>query len=316
MDKTLHKLPKEFVERIKLIYPRQHLKILNSFLAKKTPTFRANLIKTDIPSLTAALKRRNVIFRQVGWYKNAFTLVKPSQRDFQENDLYKDGAVYFQNLSSMLPVLILGLERGMRFLDLCAAPGGKTLQAVSETRGEAEVVAVEKVKVRFYKLLANLKNQGQEELVKTQLGEGAGVFRQYPKYFDRVLVDAPCTSEANFLASNPKTYAYWSPRKIKECQHKQKRLLFSGIMSLKKGGRLVYSTCTFAPEENERVIQWALDKFKDELFLEAIRLPDSDHQGGLASWKGREFSASLRSCRRIIPTEQMEGFFLASLRKR
>ena len=316
MDKTLYKLPKEFIERIKRIYPKAYLKIFNSFLTKKAPTFRANLIKADAPSLTSELKRQNVVFRQVDWYKSAFSLIRPSQRDFQDNSSYKDGFVYFQNLSSMLPVLVLGLEPGQRFLDLCAAPGGKLLQAVSETKGDLETVAVEKVKVRFYKLLANLKNQGHAGFVKARLCDGAALWRQYPEDFDRVLVDAPCTSEANFLVANPKTYAYWSPRKIKECQHKQKRLLFSGIMALKKGGLLVYSTCTFAPEENEEVVRWALDKFKDEIYLEEIRLPVSNFRSGLTEWKDRHFSRSLQSTKRIIPTDTMEGFYLACLRKR
>ena len=316
MDKRLNKLPPEFIERLRRIYPRQYAAIFDSFLSKEVTTFRANCTKVDVPSLVEELKAKNVVFRHVVWYKKAFILVKPAQRDFQEYALYKEGKVYIQNLSSMLPVIVLKPCQGETILDLCAAPGGKTTQIVSEVKGQAEVVAVEKVKPRFYKLCANIKNQGQQDVVKVELADGVRVWRDYPRYFDKVLIDAPCSCEAGFLVSHPKTYSYWSYRKVKECQHKQKRLLFSGIMSLKPKGRLVYSTCTFAPEENEEVVNWALRKFGDEIYLEEIELPLRNIRGGLLEWKGRQFVPSMVSAKRIIPTEAMEGFFLACFRKR
>ncbi|MBN2120384.1 MAG: RsmB/NOP family class I SAM-dependent RNA methyltransferase [Candidatus Omnitrophica bacterium] len=316
MDKLLYRLPAQFLERIKRIYPKEYPAVLSSFLTDKNTTFRANLIKIDIKTLTQRLKSANIQFRRVDWYNSAFILVKPSQREFQATDFYKQSFIYLQNLSSMVAVMLLEPKEGERILDLCSAPGGKTTQIVSETRGEAQVVAVEKIKVRFYKLLANLKNQGQERLVKTYLADGTIFFRNHADYFDKVLVDAPCSSEANFLVHNPKSYSYWSPRKIKEAQHKQKRLLFSGIMSLKPGGRLVYSTCTFSPEENEQVINWALNKFKDKVYLEKISLPFANLRQGLLEWNTRSFSKEMVFTKRIIPTPIFEGFFVASLRKK
>lgn len=315
MDKLLNKLPREFIERIKKIYPADFSKILRSFLVEKKPTFRTNLVKIQTQDLATRLQSQNIVTKRVDWYKDAFVLIRPKAREFQKNTLYKDGFVYFQNLSSMLPVLLLSPGQNEKILDLCAAPGSKTTQIVSDSRGKSLIVAVEKVSVRLYKLLANLKLQGAVS-VKTELGDGAKTWKKYPEYFDKVLVDAPCSCEGNFFVHNPRTYSYWSLRKIKESKHKQKRLLFSGIKSLKAGGVLIYSTCTFSPEENEEVIQWALDKFADKIYLEKISFKLSNIKPGLLQWKGKEFSKVLKLTKRIIPTDTMQAFFIGCLRKR
>ena len=316
MERRICRLPSEFINRIKEIYPHQYLSVLNSFLSPKIPTFRINKIKTNYKDLVEELNNQNAKFKTVNWYKGAFILIRPSQREFEETNMYKEGWVYFQNLSSMLTVLILSPKKEEKILDLCAAPGGKTTQIISETQGKAKVTAVEKIKPRYYKLMANLRKQAQEKLSKVHLAEGAFIYKKYPQYFDRVLVDAPCSSEANFSLNNPRSFSFWSFRKIKEAQFKQKRLLFSGIMSLKKGGLLLYSTCTFSPEENEEVINWALEKFKKELFLEEIKLPLSNYKDGLRKWRSKTFSETLKFTKRILPTQLMEGFFLACLRKK
>ncbi|MCD6539616.1 MAG: RsmB/NOP family class I SAM-dependent RNA methyltransferase [Candidatus Omnitrophica bacterium] len=316
MDKLIYRLPSEFRERIKEIYPHKYFSILNSFLTPKLPTFRINKIKVSYEILAGELKKQNIKFKEVSWYKGGFVLIKPSQREFEEKIFYREGWVYFQNLSSILAVWVLSPEPQDKILDLCSAPGGKTTQIISDTQGKAEVLAVEKIKPRYYKLLANLRKQAQERLLKIYLGEGALIYRKYPQYFDKVLLDAPCSSEANFLVSDWKTFSYWSYRKIKEAQYKQRRLLFSGIESLKKGGSLLYSTCTFSPEENEEVVNWTLEKFKPQVYLEEINLPIPNYQNGLTKWRNKSFSQSLKFTKRILPTEVMEGFFLALFRKR
>lgn len=315
MDKLLYKLPKEFIERIKKIYPADFSKILGTFLGEKKPTFRTNLVKIETLALVDRLQSQNIITKRVDWYKDAFILIEPSEREFQKNDLYRGGFVYFQNLSSILPVLLLNPGQNEKILDLCAAPGSKTTQMVSHSRGKSRIVAIEKVKVRLYKLLANLKLQGAMS-VKAELRDGTHIWKKYPEHFDKVLVDAPCSCEGSFLVHNPRTYSYWSPRKIKESKHKQKRLLFSGIKSLKPGGLLIYSTCTFSPEENEEVIQWALDKFADRIYLEKISFKLPNAKPGLLQWGGKKFSQNIRLAKRIIPTDTMQAFFISCIRKR
>jgi 16S rRNA (cytosine1407-C5)-methyltransferase len=133
--------------------------------------------------------------------------------------------------------------------------------------------------------------------------------------FDRVLLDAPCSSEAKFSTLNPKSYAFWSPRKIKESQKLQKRLILSAWESLKPGGRLLYSTCSFAPEENEAVLDSLLKKRSDAEIL-PLELPVENCMAGLTAWEKKRFDPAVSRARRILPTGEMDGFFLALIHKK
>ena len=97
--------------------------------------------------------------------------------------------------------------------------------------------------------------------------------------------------------------------------HKQKKLIAAAVYSLKPGGSLIYSTCTFSPEENEEIIDWILNKFKEELKLLPIDVPFNNVIKGFTSWGQKKFSETLKLARRIIPNEFMEGFFIAKLQK-
>jgi 16S rRNA (cytosine1407-C5)-methyltransferase len=213
----------------------------------------------------------------------------------------------------MIPPILLSPRRQEKILDLCAAPGIKTTQ-IACLAGEAiELVAVEKIKNRYYKLLANLKTQGVNS-VRAYLMNGVLVKKRFPEYFDKVLLDAPCSCEAGFSADAPVSFKYWKKRKIKEMSSKQKRLVYSAVCSLKQGGELVYSTCTFSPEENEGVIDWALRKF-NSLELLPIKIPLKNTVNGLRCWQGKVFSPQITLALRILPDELMEGFFIAKMRK-
>ena len=151
--------------------------------------------------------------------------------------------------------------------------------------------------------------------VETTLRYGEAFGREQPEGFDRVLADVPCSTEGRFDVSEPSSYTYWKPSKVKEMARKQKRLIYSAVAALKPGGVLVYSTCTFAPEENEAVVDWALKKFAGARALEPVSLGFTNHLPGLAAWEKRAFDPSMKLARRILPTEDMEGFFIARLRK-
>ena len=170
------------------------------------------------------------------------------------------------------------------------------------------------MKGRFFRLRANLEAQGATS-VRTFLQDGTRVWRYRPEHFDRVLLDAPCSSEGRFHLSDPETYAYWSPRKVGEMARKQRRLLYSAVRCLKPGGTLVYSTCSFAPEENEAVLDKLLRQFNGALRLEPLGLDLENMQPPLQSWQGRPFRSDLSPARRLLPTETMEGFFVAKLIK-
>lgn len=243
--------------------------------------------------------------------------VPPEHRSMLlESDPFVSGRVYIQSLSSMLPVPILAPEPGEILLDLAAAPGSKTLQLAAAAPG-ADIAAVELVKKRMYKLRDNLSQNGAPD-VKVFLQDGTKVWRYRPEHFDRVLIDAPCSSEGRFLTSDPETTAYWSPRKVKEMVRKQRRLLYSAIRATRPGGVIVYSTCAITPDENEGVIQAMLDAFPEHIEVEP--LPESvwsfpERIPAIREWKKTEYSDAMEGCLRILPSDRMEGFFVCRLRK-
>ncbi|MFA5339908.1 MAG: RsmB/NOP family class I SAM-dependent RNA methyltransferase [Candidatus Omnitrophota bacterium] len=312
MKAVFYELPAEFIEKLKKIYPGTFPKVFESFLHKKEQTFRVNYLKTGLEELKEDLDREGIRYRELHWPKGSFIL-RSEPKALRKSSLYTGGKVYMQNVSSMIPPLLLDPRRGEKILDLCAAPGAKTSQIASLTGGEAELVAVEKMEIRHQKLLATLKIQGVGP-AKVILADGMAIGKEYPGYFDKVLVDAPCSGEALFYLRDPKTFKPWSRKKVADLSHTQKVLIYSGISALRPGGELVYSTCTFSPEENEEVVDWALNKFEGLRAVPAdIPLPNKVR--GLTSWEGKRFSGDLGLALRILPNEHMEGFFLAKLKK-
>lgn len=312
MREAVYKLPVAFLDRMQKIYPLNYENIFSTFFNKKTTVFRINFSKTDLTSLRRELLREKVRSHELTFPVGAF-LLKSSWDQFQNTELYQKGLVFVQNVSSMIPPLILDPQPDEKILDLCAAPGAKTSQIISLC-SRAEVVAVEKVRKRYYKLLANLKTQGAHS-VKVVLYDGMWVKKKFPEYFDKILVDAPCSAEGRFFIPNPRSYQYWKLRKIKEMVSTQKKLLHAAFFALKEGGELVYSTCTFAPEENEEIIDWFIDKFKGKVEVLPVEIPLENVQGGLKRWRGKKFSSSCRLAKRIIPNETMEGFFVVKFKK-
>ncbi len=297
-----NRLPKTFIEKLDFYFPQYLNRILKGLSISKKTTFRINRIKIDRQGFYAKARLEQIKVQGVCWYDDAFVLISPDQRQLQQSSLYTSGEIYLQNLSSMLPVLFLDLKEGKRILDLCAAPGSKTTQIASILKNQCELVAVEKIKPRFYKLKANLTLQGVD-CVRLYLLDARKITKFYVDYFDSVLVDVPCSAEGRFNIFQEKSYAYWSPRKVKEMQHKQKRIITAAYYATKPGGSIVYSTCTFSPEENEFLIEWALKKFSG-LKLEPINLPIKNVFCGInkIGWH-------------IIPDQLMEGFYICKLKK-
>ena len=263
-------------------------------------------------SLRQTLRHNYISFSELDYPQGAF-LLKTPLRQFQNNDIYQKGLVAIQNISSMLPVIALSPAAGETILDLCAAPGIKTAHLASFAP-EAKIVAIEKIRKRYYKLQAYLAYQGATA-VKTALLDSMWVRKKYPEYFDKILADVPCSTEARFIVSIPLTYKYWSERKIKEMEYKQRKLLHAAFFALKEGGILVYSTCTFSPEENESVINWFLNRFKSKVELMPLDFPCQNAIDGFRRWKDEKFCAYMNYTKRIIPDALFEGFFIAKIKK-
>lgn len=315
MRHEIQRLPKLFLDRLQTIIPSSKWnQVANTFSESKPTTFRVNTLKTLAEEIRNSLQQ-NFQLSKVSWFSGAFILKKGRQRDLEKTDAYLNGQIYVQSLSSMIPPLVLDPKPGEAILDLTAAPGGKTTQIACLMKGEGKVVANENDRIRYEKLKISVALQNAQN-VKVILSYGESFGNKYPEQFDRVLVDAPCSAEGRFLTSEPSTYRYWNLDKVKDMSKLQKKLLISGLKALKPGGVLVYSTCTFSPEEDEEVIDSALQSFKDSIEPEAIKLNIQNQMPGLTKFKDRPFNSSLKKAIRILPTDEMEGFFIARIRKK
>lgn len=168
------------------------------------------------------------------------------------------GVFYSQEPSAASAAPLLGVKPGMRVLDLCAAPGGKSSQLAAALQGQGLLVSNEYVAARADILKSNLERMGVPNAVI--LNEApARIAEALPEFFDRVLVDAPCSGEGMFRKEEA-AVTDWSQQTVEMCAARQAEILDNAARLLKPGGRLVYSTCTFAPEENEQTVAAFLDR--------------------------------------------------------
>jgi NOL1/NOP2/sun family putative RNA methylase len=310
-------LPPDFLARLELMYgPSTTRRLVPTFRERPT-TFRTNTQRVSTKELTEKLRMLGFHFTPVPWYRDAFILKNKTKRELLDSEPGKNGLLYVQSLASMVPPLILDPQPGERVLDLSAAPGSKTSQIAAMMNREGELVANEPNKVRFFKLLHNMQllhvftTQG-DFLSLTQY-DGRRMPKQYENYFDRILLDAPCSAEARFLPDDPKTFGYWKTRKIQEMAYLQRGLLLASWRLLRPGGTLVYSTCTLAPEENEENTALLLKRQTDasllDINIKLARLPI------VKSWQKHVFPISISKAMRIAPDTTIESFYVARFKK-
>ncbi|MEO0556667.1 MAG: RsmB/NOP family class I SAM-dependent RNA methyltransferase [Bacteroidota bacterium] len=314
-------LPDLFLDRLAEIVPSDRYEdVVASFESPGGTGFRICTLLAEPEAVLERLEDEGVQIESVEGVPGAYAVPAEGRAPLMASGPYADGHIYLQNISSQLPPHLLGIRSGERVLDLCAAPGSKTGQLAAMLNGDGEIVAVEKVRERFYKLKANIYAQGATNVIPW-LGSGTAYWHREPESFDRVLLDAPCSTEGRFRTHEPETTRYWSARKIREMRSKQQKLLFGGIQALKPGGTLIYSTCTFAPEENEGVLAKALRTFGDKIELVDVTLPSSGRLAaqtteGVTEWNGHTLDPQLKKARRVLPDGLLEGFFVAKLVKR
>lgn len=310
-------LPEKFLERCQEIFGAFYFGKIKETFIKRPPTFRVNTLKSKTDQAVEALKTLGFKLKRASFNRDAFVLENKSQRELSETDLYKEGKIYLQSLGSMVPPLVLGPRPGERVLDLCAAPGSKTSQVAAMMENKGELWAVEIDQVRFEKLKHNMELLGVDEkdFLHLRREDGVKFCLEHQNYFDKILLDAPCGAEARIIADESRTYGFWREEKIKDIAYAQRRLLFSAWSVLKPGGTLVYSTCTFAPEENEEQIDRLLKKFPDEAEVLSADLEGVSKVSAVLEWRGRKFAPQIKNPLRLLPTKEMEGFFIAKIRK-
>lgn len=223
---------------------------------------------------------------------------------------YRLGWLHGQEEAALGAVPALDVEPGMSVLDMCASPGNKTAQIAVSMGDVGSIVANERSNARLAGLRFNLERLG---ITCAAVTRGDATRYQGRDAFDRVLVDAPCTCEGTARKSGAAGREDIEDHRRIVVQV-QRALLRKAVRLVRPGGLVVYSTCTFAPEENEAVV----DAVKDAIEVEPVDVPDGLHaRPGLAEWDGRRFREDVGNCLRIWPHHNDSGgFFVARIRKR
>jgi len=271
-----------------------------SFAASlEEPAFRgitANTLKCSAAKLTDLLpySLEPTPFSQNGFY------LPPAAEHLGRHPLHHAGAFYVQEPSAMSAAAVLAVHPGEKVLDLCAAPGGKTAALAAALNGTGLLWSNEYVKQRAFTLLSNCERMGVRNAVISNADPHLLAAR-LPGYFDKVLVDAPCSGEG-MLRREKAEYEQWNEKNITICAARQKAILESAAALLRAGGEMVYSTCTFNKTENEDVITWFLQNYPD---FELVTIQEHFGSEGF----------DMPQARRIFPKDGGEGHFIAKLKK-
>lgn len=248
----------------------------------------------------------------IPWCPGAFE-IHGDKRVLAESDLFTGGHVYIQNAASLVPPLALDPRPGQRILDLCAAPGGKSTFIAGLTGNGAELWLNDGLPARMGKLreiTATFHVRVAE--MTNHPAQYADKFLEGP--FDRILLDAQCGGEGMIDMAHTTALRYWSLARIEKYRRLQQRMVMSAARLLAPGGVLVYSTCTFAPEENEAPLDHLL-RHRDDMRAVPIDLEIPGRLPGLRSWAGMNFHPDLVHAVRIAPQPWLEGFFVCRLEK-
>jgi NOL1/NOP2/sun family putative RNA methylase len=265
-------------------------------------SYRVNTLKarpSDISLLMSDLKATRLPF-----YEHGFRLDRKAS--LGNHPAHMLGLIYVQEIASMVPVLVLEPHPGEVVLDLCAAPGSKTTQIAQAMHNRGLLVVNEVNSRRRQGLLQNVKRCGLlNEVVISLRGQR----------IDRVfLIDAPCSAEGTVRKSKAVLF-HWGLRNIERMARIQKGLIVSAFRALRPGGTMVYSTCTIAPEENEAVVAYLLERFP-EADLIPIALPGVKLRPGINKWQVESFDKRIKKCGRILPQDNDTApFFIAKIAK-
>lgn len=253
--------PEEYLSRMQKMLDWEGEAFFAALEKEPRKALRFNPLKVLEPAeLSASLSlTKNVPWESMGlYYDEAFAAGK--------HPFHEAGVYYIQEPSAMAPVSYLDVRENERILDLCAAPGGKSTQIAGKMQGTGLLVSNEIVEKRAKILSENIERMGiTNAIVTSESPDSLSV--HFPSYFDKILVDAPCSGEGMFR-KNYEAIAEWSTENVKLCANRQDDILDSADIMLKPGGRLVYSTCTFAPDEDEGTVVRFLSKHPEYTLLE------------------------------------------------
>ncbi len=301
-------LPKEYTEKMRRLFgEKEYQQYLDAFAEKKQAGLRINTLKWSKKQLLQShiFDTEDVPWCQQGVYISQE--VRPAKHPY-----YFAGLYYIQEPSAMAPACVLPISEGDCVLDICAAPGGKSTQLGAKLQHTGVLIANDISAGRTKALLKNIERFGiDNSIVMSETPKR--LLESFPGYFDKILIDAPCSGEGMFR-KEPDMIKSWNKELIDFCIQQQKNILECAADMLKKEGMILYSTCTFSPEENEGIIQAFLEKH-NEFFLVPID-PILGFDKGKPQWieGGKK---ELEYCGRLFPHKiRGEGHFLALLQKK
>ena len=242
-------LPEAFLKRMENQLGEEYPEFLKSLERPRAVALRFNPLKGEIPQLP-------FVGEQVPWEPRGYYYDPASRPGL--HPYHEAGVYYLQEASAMSAVALLDPQPGERICDLCAAPGGKSTQIAGRMLGQGLLLCNEYSPARAKILARNIERMGVANAIVTN-EKTERLAAKLPGFFDRVLVDAPCSGEGMFRKEEA-AVTDWSQQTVEMCAARQAEILDNAACLLKPGGRLVYSTCTFAPEENEQTVAAFLDR--------------------------------------------------------
>lgn len=299
-----NKIPKFLCENLIQQYGQELTEsIINGYSHARVMTLRVNNLKSNIDEIKNQLDKEQIEYEEVNWNKDALIIKNANENDIRKLNIYDEGKIYLQSLSSMIPVVVLEPNANENILDMAAAPGGKTTQIASVTGDMALITACEKNKIRAERLKYNIEKQGAKR-INVMLEDARNLSDYFS--FDKILLDAPCSGSGTLNIQDEKLEKYFTLELIKRAEKTQLQLLKKAVKILKTGHEMVYSTCSILKSENEEIIKQVLKMGNveivpiDENLFKNIPLLPSTLEGTIT----------------VCPNQLYEGFFIAKLRKK
>ena len=279
----------------------QENSILEGLTKSRKTTIRVNTIKTSMTEIKEILEKEEISFKEVPWNDFALIIENADESRIRKLQIYNNGEIYMQSLSSMIPPIVLNPQANESILDMAAAPGGKTTEMACLSNNQAMITACEKNKIRCDKLKYNLEKQGANRV--TIMQEDARKLSDFFK-FDKILLDAPCSGSGTINITDSNLEKYFSKELYIRAIKTQKELLEKAAKIVKIGGEIVYSTCSILKDENEKIVQNILNKNNFEIVpinmnITEIPILPTTIEGTLC----------------VCPTKIYEGFYVAKIKK-
>jgi len=277
--------------------------IIDGYTKNRPTTFRVNISKVSTEYIKQTLKELKINFKEVVWNETAIIIEDIKENEIKELDIYKNGEIYLQSLSSMMPPFVVNPKEGENILDMAAAPGGKTTQMANLSDNKAMITACEKNKIRLERLKYNVEKQGTSRV--TVMLKDARKLDDFFS-FDKILLDSPCSGSGTLNLNQTDIEKVFTKELVERSIKIQKELLKKAIRILKTNGEVIYSTCSILKEENEKVVEEILKLGNVEIVPIAVE----------------EFKdipllpVSIEGTICVCPSELYEGFFVAKLRKK